>query len=264
MPRPRNEFHGKLNRYEMLYLIRQKDEEAYKLLFNDLQPLAERVYRGYLEGVMPRYEWTSHSYETFEKMLDRYQEKSKTDIGAFYFLMLHKRAVSIIRQVTASGSSLRQSVSLDGLEEDGILSTRLMTISEAAGYAGRFESDILAKVSAERVLDLLYDVLSSEDWTILAYLACGYPRYIICRIMRINRYRIRSAVDRAKSAWVFCEGMLKADGCAVGYKTAQKRMDKLYLSSIKPPALVLAEKYASYGAQTASDGDLAKNGPSCA
>lgn len=202
---------AEINMYELMYLIWQKDDDAYQILFEELKPNIDYVYYAYLASELPYSEWQCIAYESFNVLINRYREGSEARISTVFQSFLRRRATDLIRQNNlVTRDSPGQGLSLDALDVKGCRD--MMENNAHNPLSLCIEESVLTTVTCDHVLNILKDRLSSEDHRILQMMRSGYSGLDISRILSIPSSRVYSAVARARSRWKEYELSLQQQG----------------------------------------------------
>lgn len=193
-----------ININELVYLVRQNDEDALRCLAQALRGQSWEVCKRLCRWCVSEREWESIVLDTLQNTVIRYREREGIDFRTLYQSCLANRARDLARRskrvYNSPGMKL---VALEQIGSDGSFS--MDSLCEAS-QTNTIEESVLCRVTCDQVFSTLAKSMHPVDLKILQMLRMGYAPREICRILDLHRDRVYQARKRAQAAWKKAHG----------------------------------------------------------
>lgn len=196
-----------LNLNELIYLIRQHDDEAMQLLYQEMRRLAFDVRKKYCAGIITLEDWESEMLTLLEKAVCFYREKSGASFRTVFVRMARNRAIELLRASTRglgcrSGRLVPFEEVFDGVD----VSVEELGRTEPTQSAS---SRIIAAVACDQICRLLKPYLKERQVQVLQMSRQGYSYDQIARTLQIQKRTVQHALAVASSVYLQIEACIQ-------------------------------------------------------
>ena len=186
---------GKINEYELLYMIRQKDEYAFKLLADYYLPIFYKTY-----GEIKSY-WSFSDYDEcyqayligLNNAINCYRSDKYTKFSNFVYLCATREMKAIVKKYKRKDSIITsQALSLDNHLSDNDQIYLIDTIADN-------NSDPKSIVKAKLLRELAFEYLDNDfDKEVLKMRLLGYNYQQMSEVLNCTKKKIDNSLQRIK------------------------------------------------------------------
>lgn len=188
-----------LNDYELLYMMRQKNEDAYQLMLDKYTPAVIHVIFRKIDAKYRNYIFEDAFQEAMTMLfssMDSYREDSGVKFFSFGVLCVERKLLDIIKRMSRGTYLSWSEFSLDAPLEPNS-SSRYEDIVEDRHYEYRPEEYSRAVFLQEELL-LAVDKLDEEERKVYLYQCLGYNYTQIAELEEINSKKVDYLLRKAR------------------------------------------------------------------
>ena len=138
------------NDYELIYMVREKDDYSYDILFQKYIPIIKRIafdyYKNYDGYGYDLDDFIQEGYVAFQKSLHSFNEEKDVLFYTFVVLCIHRGLISFCKKITSDRKNISRDylVSLDEVS----ISDGIDDVSNYISYCDTYQ----------RIWDIVYDL----------------------------------------------------------------------------------------------------------
>ena len=191
---------NKVNPNELIYLALSNDEEAWRLLFEQLSSATWHVYHRYCSSIMSRDEWEREAMLEMQNALLYYREREGTEFRTVYCTYLKNRARRLL--------VFRKKGIPEGVEICPIETTingktvSAESVSVRNGYCQNvIEDQVISYVACDQLLEDIRPYMTEKEMKILSMVRQGYRRTELCRILKVTDFLYQKTFEKSRNIY---------------------------------------------------------------